>query len=199
MVRLTFPALAMLSLLSFVTAAPAAASPDSVDMVPFSIEKWATDIDNDPDGDHFSVEEAVIAFEATLNSTRLQKRSPICNHIPFKECRIADAVACINEASRKGSQSANIAAGQASRSWCGRGTAQLWASTNGAFLQQVKQITYLQVAQSGGKIMDHCTRADGRVQGSWIFNQQINVVLSTRLNQQLGGNPELLRGRLPRC
>ncbi|RNJ54490.1 hypothetical protein D7B24_000393 [Verticillium nonalfalfae] len=182
MVRLTFPALAMLSLLPFVTAAPAAASPDNVEIVPFSIEKWATDIGNDPEGDHLSVEEAVIAFEATLNSTRLQKRSPICNHIPFKECRIADAVACINEASRKGSQSANIAAGQASRSWCGRGTAQLWASTNGAFLQQVKQITYLQVAQSGGKIMDHCTRADGRVQGSWVFNQQINVVLSTRLN-----------------
>lgn len=88
MVRLTFPALAMLSLLSFVTAAPAAASPDSVDMVPFSIEKWATDIGNDPDGDHSSVEEAVIAFEATLNSTRLQKRSPICNHVPFKECRV---------------------------------------------------------------------------------------------------------------
>ena len=79
MVQFTLPALALLALTPIIGAAPApGANPEGGI---FSFEKWVDGIVANPSGDHLSPEQAIAAYEASVNSTlgaSLERREADC-------------------------------------------------------------------------------------------------------------------------
>ncbi|KAF9877054.1 hypothetical protein CkaCkLH20_05320 [Colletotrichum karsti] len=130
---------------------------------PFTFAKWIDGIIANPDGDNLSPEQAVD------DGASLQKRWS-CNTIPNTEAWVPDAVSCIDDLARKGSQA--CVADSVSR-MCRIGNAQITGVSNG----QRASSTCNDVARGAGVIMDHCTRADNYVQGSeWAYGSDVLLV-----------------------
>ncbi|KAH0429048.1 hypothetical protein CKAH01_06163 [Colletotrichum kahawae] len=164
MVSFTLPALATLALAALANGAPTTQT-ESVEI--FSFAKWVDGIIANPDGDNLTPEEAVEAWQASLNETSavaesglLQKRV-ICNTEPNTEAYVPDAVTCINDLARKGGQACEVSG---SSNFCTVGRARIIGVAGGG-------VTYTSsscndVARGAGLVMDSCTRADNTVQGA---------------------------------
>ncbi|GKT40607.1 uncharacterized protein ColSpa_00788 [Colletotrichum spaethianum] len=167
MVNFALSALVAVALAQLTGATPVSTQSDAIEI--FSFSKWVDGIIANPSGDNLTPEEAVEAWHASLNETSaaptgenlLQKRYT-CNTIPDTEAYVPDAVACINDLARKGSQECRV---DAVSIFCVIGRAQI-TGVKGGTNNQYTSSTCNDVARGAGYVMDHCTRADNTVQGA---------------------------------
>ncbi|KAK2024962.1 hypothetical protein LX32DRAFT_568971 [Colletotrichum zoysiae] len=164
MVNFALPAVAALALAQVTGATPVAAQSSAVEV--FSFSKWIDGIIANPEGDNLTPEEAVEAWQESLNETSvaaagenpIQKRWS-CNTQPGTEAYVPDAVACINELARRGSQQCSV---DGNTVFCLIGRAQIMGTRGTVRTSSPCN----DVARGAGFVMDHCTRADNTVQGS---------------------------------
>ncbi|WYZ42694.1 hypothetical protein EsH8_VI_000393 [Colletotrichum jinshuiense] len=180
MVNFALSALAVLAVAPFIGAAPTTAQTDAVEA--FSFVKWVDGIIANPDGDNLTPEEAVEAWSATINATStategglLQKRVS-CNNLVNTEAYVPDAVWCINDLARKGSQACVV---QAVSVFCVYGNAQITGVKGGTNAATVSS-SCNDVARGAGFVMDSCTRADNTVQGSEFAYGNGNLLVHIR-------------------
>ncbi|KAJ4419607.1 hypothetical protein N0V85_000934 [Neurospora sp. IMI 360204] len=173
MVHLAPISLAAMSLLTLVTAAPAATTEPV-----FSFAKWVDDVIANPET-ALGPEEAWQAYLDTVNSTSVpvaanggaQKRwdpQVSCdNYAPDPDASVLkapDAVWCVNYLAGIGSTQCVVGAATA---MCVHGRAQITGVSGGGGSQQS---SCQAVAQTAGLIMDTCTQSNNYVEG-----QRINV------------------------
>ncbi|KAI9899781.1 hypothetical protein N3K66_006242 [Trichothecium roseum] len=141
----------------------------------FSFEAWVNDIIANPEGDHLSPEEAVAAAleDGTVSSSassshekRLGPNDVVCNRNGFTSAKAPDAVSCINELARRGSQACRA---KSATKFCSIGTAEI-VGVAGEGPKYDTSAPCQQVASAAGRILDICWRADNTVQGMNYVN-----------------------------
>ncbi|KAK1689301.1 hypothetical protein BDP55DRAFT_765601 [Colletotrichum godetiae] len=169
MVNVALSALAILVAAPYIGAVPTAAQSDAVEV--FSFAKWVDGIIANPEGDNLTPSEAVEAWRESVNATESDGTTPTnsmiqkrvsCNTIAGTEASVPDAVSCINDLARKGSQACVVGGVSV---FCLIGNAQITGVKGGTNAATTSSACN-DVARAGGLIMDSCTRADNTVQGS---------------------------------
>ncbi|KAG7148558.1 hypothetical protein HYQ46_002577 [Verticillium longisporum] len=177
MVNFTFPVLAAVALAPLVAASPAAEAHISAQPAPFfSIEKWVSDYAENPKGDHLSLQEALDAFLAGLNSAGSENHAS-CDQLERQESRVTDAVNCIDQLRENPDNEITMTTSR--QLYCAHGTAQIWG---GAGQNAGGKTTFREIAETASRIMDSCTRADGWVQGTDDTTNGIAIHISSEFN-----------------
>ncbi|KAK1704840.1 hypothetical protein BDP67DRAFT_548905 [Colletotrichum lupini] len=168
MVNVALSTLAVLAAAPFIGAVPTATQSDAAEV--FSFAKWVDGIIANPEGDNLTPSQAVEAWRESVNATEsdgttstnslLQKRVT-CNTVAGTEASVPDAVSCINDLARKGSQACVVSSVSV---FCLLGNAQITGVKGGTNAASTTSACN-DVARAGGLIMDSCTRADNTVQG----------------------------------
>ncbi|KAF4777954.1 hypothetical protein HER10_EVM0010672 [Colletotrichum scovillei] len=168
MVNVALSTLAVLAAAPFIGAIPTATQSDAAEV--FSFAKWVDGIIANPEGDNLTPSQAVEAWRESVNATEsdgttatnglLQKRVT-CNTVAGTEASVPDAVSCINDLARKGSQACVVSSVSV---FCLLGNAQITGVKGGTNAASTSSACN-DVARAGGLIMDSCTRADNTVQG----------------------------------
>ncbi|KAH8672298.1 hypothetical protein BGZ61DRAFT_521332 [Ilyonectria robusta] len=140
-----------------------------------SFEQWVENIIANPEGEHLTPDEAIGAHEAIINSTdidleaRALEKRVYCYDNVQDSAPAGDAAECINYLASIGGRDCTVHSGSQQLFRRIRG-ARIWGQIGGGNNAPATD-SCQNVARTGGRIMDSCTR-NGQVRGFELVNNQ---------------------------